>query len=122
MLNLKFIQENPELVIERLAVKCFDARAIVEKVIALYKRRNEAQNEAETEKAEMNRLSKEIGQLFKDGKATEADVAKERTRFCANKMAELPQRYLLSSSPQVYSRKLNSPQGFFTGCQGSLKT
>ena len=79
MLNLKFIQENPELVIERLAVKRFDARVIVEKVIALYKRRNEAQNEAETEKAEMNRLSKEIGQLFKDGKASEANLAKEQT-------------------------------------------
>ncbi|MEI6138928.1 MAG: serine--tRNA ligase [Mariniphaga sp.] len=79
MLNLKFIQENPELVIERLAVKRFDARTIVEKVIALYKRRNEAQNEAETEKAEMNRLSKEIGQLYKDGKASEANIAKEQT-------------------------------------------
>ena len=79
MLNLKFIQENPELVIERLAVKRFDARTIVEKVIALYKRRNEAQNEAETEKAEMNRLSKEIGQLYKDGKASEANLAKEQT-------------------------------------------
>ena len=64
MLNLKFIQENPELVIERLAVKRFDARAIVEKVIALYKRRNEVQIEAETLKAEMNQLSREIGQLF----------------------------------------------------------
>jgi seryl-tRNA synthetase len=43
MLNLKFIQDNPELVIEKLAVKRFDARAIVEKVIELYKRRNEVQ-------------------------------------------------------------------------------
>ena len=79
MLNLKFIQENPELVIERLAVKRFDARAIVEQVVALYKRRNEAQNEAETQKGEMNRLSKEIGQLFKDGKISEANLAKEKT-------------------------------------------
>ena len=79
MLNLKFIQENPELVIERLAVKRFDARAIVEKVIALYKRRNELQNEAETLKAEMNQLSREIGQLFKDGKASEASLSKEKT-------------------------------------------
>ena len=79
MLNLKFIQENPELVIERLAVKRFDARAIIGKVIALYKRRNEVQNEAENEKAEMNRLSKEIGQLFKDGKVSEANSAKEKT-------------------------------------------
>ena len=79
MLNLKFIQENPELVIERLAVKRFDARAIVEKVIALYQRRNEVQIVAEAQKAEMNQLSKVIGQLFKDGKASEANSAKEKT-------------------------------------------
>lgn len=79
MLNLKFIQENPEQVIERLAVKRFDARAIVEKVIALYKRRNEVQSDAEAQKAEMNRLSKEIGQLFKEGKTAEANTSKEKT-------------------------------------------
>ena len=79
MLNLKFIQDNPELVIERLAVKRFDARAIVEKVIALYKRRNEVQIVAEAQKAEMNQLSKVIGQLYKDGKASEANSAKEKT-------------------------------------------
>jgi len=79
MLNLKFIQENPELVIEKLAVKRFDARVIVEKVIELYKRRNEVQNEAESQKAEMNRISKEIGLLIKDGKLAEINVAKEQT-------------------------------------------
>ncbi len=79
MLNLKFIQDNPELVIEKLAVKRFDARAIVGKVIDLYKRRNEVQNEAETQKAEMNRISKEIGILIKEGKNTEANQAKEQT-------------------------------------------
>ena len=35
MLNLKFIQESKETVIERLAVKNFDARESVEKIIAL---------------------------------------------------------------------------------------
>ena len=79
MLNLKFIQDNPELVIEKLAVKRFDARAIVEKVIELYKRRNEVQNEAEIQKAEMNRISKEIGKLIKSGNVTEVNLAKEQT-------------------------------------------
>jgi len=79
MLNLKFIQDNPELVIEKLAVKRFDARAIVEKVIELYKRRNEVQNEAEGQKAEMNRISREIGLLVREGKLTQVNVAKEQT-------------------------------------------
>ena len=79
MLNLKFIQDNPELVIEKLAVKRFDARAIVAEVIELYKRRNEVQNDAETQKAEMNRISKEIGQLIMEGKNAEANLAKAQT-------------------------------------------
>ena len=79
MLNLKFIQDNPELVIEKLAVKRFDARAIVEKVIELYRRRNEVQNESENQKAEMNRISREIGKLIKEGKLSEVNIAKEKT-------------------------------------------
>jgi seryl-tRNA synthetase len=79
MLNLKFIQDNPGLVIERLAVKRFDARALVDKVIVLYARRNEVKCEAEIQKSEMNRLSKEIGNLLKEGKISEASSAKEKT-------------------------------------------
>jgi seryl-tRNA synthetase len=79
MLSLKFIQENPEFVIERLAVKHFDAREIVQQVLALYQKRNEYQIESEGCKAEMNQLSKEIGLLFKEGKTEEANNAKERT-------------------------------------------
>ncbi|HEY5511245.1 MAG TPA: serine--tRNA ligase [Prolixibacteraceae bacterium] len=79
MLNLKFIQENPEFVIERLAVKHFDAREIVGQVLALYQKRNEYQLESDGCKAEMNLLSKEIGILIKDGKTEMAVKAKERT-------------------------------------------
>lgn len=79
MLSLKFIQENPEFVIERLAVKHFDAREIVQQVLALYQKRNEYQIESDGCKAEMNQLSKEIGLLFKDGKMDDANKAKERT-------------------------------------------
>ena len=79
MLSLKFIQENPEFVIERLAVKHFDAREIVRQVLALYQKRNEYQIESDGCKAEMNLLSKEIGILFKEGKMDEANKAKERT-------------------------------------------
>ncbi len=79
MLSLKFIQENPQWVIERLSVKQFDAKEIVSQVLELYKRRNEIQLETDALKAEMNQLSKAIGQLYKDGKTGEADQAKAKT-------------------------------------------
>jgi seryl-tRNA synthetase len=79
MLSLKFIQENPEIVIERLAVKQFDAKEIVGKVIANYERRNQTQIEIDALKSSMNKISKEIGLLIKEKKMTEAEDAKAKT-------------------------------------------
>ena len=44
MLNLKFIQENPEMVIVRLKKKHFDASAIVQQINALSAKKNEIQS------------------------------------------------------------------------------
>src|SRR6056297_2893382 len=79
MLNLKFIQDNPELVIEKLKRKNFDASEIVGQIIDLYRQKNKLQNQADDAKAEMNRISKEIGKLFREGKTEEGNTAKERT-------------------------------------------
>lgn len=79
MLNLKFIQDNPELVVEKLKRKNFDASEIVSNIIELYKEKNKLQGEADNAKAEMNKISKEIGMLFREGKAEEANAAKART-------------------------------------------
>jgi len=79
MLNLKFIQDNPGLVIERLKRKNFDASEIVTTILDLYRQKNKIQGEADSAKAEMNKISKEIGQLFRDGKHDEANAAKART-------------------------------------------
>jgi seryl-tRNA synthetase len=79
MLNLKFIQDNPELVIEKLKRKNFDASGIVTTILDLYQQKNKLQGEADSAKAEMNSISKEIGQLFREGKHEEANVAKART-------------------------------------------
>ena len=68
MLNLKFIQDSPGEVIEKLKKRNFDASEIVGSITDLYRRKNEAQQMAEQAKAEMNVISKEIGQLFREGK------------------------------------------------------
>ena len=94
MLSLKFIQENPDFVVERLAVKQFDAREIVDKVLDLYRKRNETQNEVDSRKAEMNKLSKEIGMLFQSGKTDEANAAKERTAELKESIKELDQEFV----------------------------
>ncbi|WP_430811528.1 MULTISPECIES: serine--tRNA ligase [unclassified Carboxylicivirga] len=88
MLTLKFIQDNKELVVERLKIKNFDATAIVDSIIELDNQRKATQVEAEALQQEMNTLSKEIGMLFKSGKAQEANEAKARTGELKDKIKE----------------------------------
>ena len=79
MLNLKFIQENPELVISKLKKKNFDATNIVNQITDLYRQKNQLQNKADQAKAEMNKISGEVGLLMRQGKKEEAEIAKTRT-------------------------------------------
>jgi len=79
MLTLKYITENTEEVISRLAKKNFDGAAIISQIVDLDERRKITQTAADNFSAEMNSLSKEIGQYFKEGKLAEANEAKEKT-------------------------------------------
>jgi len=79
MLTLKYITENTDEVIARLAKKHFDGKSIIAQVIELDNARKAAQVQADNASAELNSLSKEIGNLMKQGKQAEATQAKERT-------------------------------------------
>ncbi|MCK5029597.1 MAG: serine--tRNA ligase [Bacteroidales bacterium] len=78
MLTLKFIQENKDLVIERLRIKNFPAENIVSQILDLDQKRRSIQNNMDSNQAELNKISKEIGMLFKNGKAEEANQLKEK--------------------------------------------
>lgn len=78
MLTLKFIQENKELVIERLKIKNFQAQDLIEKVLDLDQNRRSTQNSMDSNQAELNKMSKEIGTMFKSGKIGEANTLKEK--------------------------------------------
>jgi seryl-tRNA synthetase len=79
MLTLQQIRENTAFVIERLAVKNFDAKQRIESIIALDDSRKAIQLDLNTKQSEINNLSKEIGLLFQAKKMDEANVAKEKT-------------------------------------------
>ncbi|MFO7844036.1 MAG: serine--tRNA ligase [Bacteroidales bacterium] len=78
MLTLRFIQENRDFVIERLKIKNFNAAEIVDHILELDKKRRSTQTDMDENKAELNKFSKEIGQLFKSGKINEANQVKEK--------------------------------------------
>jgi seryl-tRNA synthetase len=79
MLTITLLREKKEFVIERLKVKNFDAAAIIDRILVLDSSRREIQIKSDALLGEMNRISKEIGTLMKDGKKTEAEAAKEKT-------------------------------------------
>ena len=79
MLQVPFIKANKELVISRLAIRNLDAKPLVEAVLSLDEKRRDLQTELDKVLAESNRISKEIGILFKSGKGAEANELKAQT-------------------------------------------
>lgn len=79
MLTIKQITDNTEEVIRGLEKKHFkDAKATIEQVLAFNDKRRSTQNQLDKNLAEVNSLSKSIGQLMKEGKKEDAETAKAR--------------------------------------------
>ncbi|WP_421804704.1 serine--tRNA ligase [Flagellimonas sp.] len=79
MLQLQNIRENKESIITALKKRNIDAAPMIAKVLELDEKRRSIQTELDATLAESNKISKEIGILFKTGKAQEANVLKEKT-------------------------------------------
>ncbi|MCM1503664.1 MAG: serine--tRNA ligase [Muribaculum sp.] len=76
MLTIQQIKENPERVVERLAVKGYDGSTTINEILELDTQRRQAQLTNDTKAAELNRLAASIGQLMKAGKKEEAETVK----------------------------------------------
>jgi len=83
MLTLKVITENTDEVIRGLSKKHFDAQNIIAQVLETDKKRKKSQTQLDANLADLNQLSKSIGQLMKEGKKEEAETV--RTKVTAMK-------------------------------------
>ncbi len=79
MLSLQLIREKKDFIAARLAVKNFDAKALLTQIIELDKIRRNTQSELDNLLAEANTVSKTIGQLYKNGEVIKAEAAKKRS-------------------------------------------
>jgi seryl-tRNA synthetase len=77
MLTLKTLRDDPQHVIDKLAVKNFDAKDIVYKVLELDDHRKALQTESDSLLAKQNQLAAQIGGLMKEGKKAEAEEVKK---------------------------------------------
>ena len=89
MLELHRIRNEKEAVIKGLAVKNFDAAALVEEIIEIDNKRRKIQKESDDALAEANKIAKMIGRFFKEGKRDEAEKAKEESTRLKAKTKEL---------------------------------
>ena len=98
MLTLQFINENPEHVIERLAVKNFDAREPIMRVVELDKQRRAAQKMRDDNASQLNKMAAQIGALMKQGKRDEAEQAKAQVAALKAANKEIDDRMTAAAS------------------------
>lgn len=79
MLQVPFIRDHKQKVIEGLKKRNLDAEQMLDEVIALDENRRCLQTELDNTLAESNSLSKEIGNLFKSGETDKANALKNKT-------------------------------------------
>lgn len=79
MLQVNFLRENKERVLEGLKKRNFKELDLVQAAIDADDERKKLQFELDSQLSEMNRISKEIGILMKEGKKEEAEAAKSKT-------------------------------------------
>ncbi len=89
MLSLPYLRENRDEVLRRMEVRGMLLEEQIDKVIALDDRRKQTQQQLDEQLAEMNRLSKQIGALYKEGKQEEAKSIKQKTAELKDRSAQL---------------------------------
>lgn len=110
MLTLQTIKADPEYVIRRLAVKGFDGKEVINKVLDIDAERRRLQQKTDSDASELKKLASSIGALMKEGKREEAEQTKARvseikgdTKTLQDRLAECENeiRNLLLSVPNL---------------------
>ena len=98
MLVISYIRDHKEEVIERLSVKNFKNIGLIDEILALDDQRRTIQKESDEALAEANGIARQVGDLYKQGKAAEANALKARnaelkelTKTLAAKLDEIKQ-------------------------------
>jgi len=90
MLDIRFVRENPDIVKKNMENKFQHHKLpLVDEVITLDAEYRKTLQEAETLRADRNRLSKQIGMLMGQGKKDEAEDVKKQVSAAADRLAEL---------------------------------
>ena len=92
MLQVNFLKEHRDRVLEGLKKRNFKDLELVDNAISLDDKRKKVQFDMDSQLAEINKISKEIGLLMKEGKKDEAESAKQKTAQYKEASKDLQQK------------------------------
>ncbi|MDA0345742.1 MAG: serine--tRNA ligase [Proteobacteria bacterium] len=98
MLQIQYIREHTQEVIERLAKKNFEAKIILKQILEKDDLRKETQNQLDEILAQSNQLAKEIGSYYKTGEQEKAQSAKNKTAILKQESKSLNEQLQQVSS------------------------
>lgn len=89
MLQLSEIRQNKQDIINRLAVKKYNADNAIKQILEIDEQRKKIQHTLDTVLSQGNTLARQIGDLFKSGKTDEANKLKAQTAELKTKSKQL---------------------------------
>lgn len=89
MLTLKTLRDDPHGVVEKLKIKNFDAKPIVDRILELDTLRRNLQTESDELLSRQKQIAAKIGGLMKEGRKEEAEEAKTETAELKARSGEL---------------------------------
>ena len=92
MLTLQTIKADPEFVIGRLAVKGFDGRDIITRIIETDAERRRLQQKTDSDASELKKLAATIGKYMKEGDKDAAERAKAAVAVLKESTGELQEQ------------------------------
>ena len=92
MLQVNFLKEHRDRVLEGLKKRNFKDLELVDSAISLDDERKKVQFDMDSQLAEINKISKEIGLLMKEGKKEEAESATQKTAQYKEASKDLQQK------------------------------
>ena len=92
MIQISTLRIDSENIIKALAIKNFDASQIISQILTCDDERRSTQKKMDDLLAESNKLAKETGELFKSGKAQEANLLKEKSIEIKKSVKELEEK------------------------------
>ncbi len=88
MIDIQMIRDNSQEVIDRLKIRGVDAKELVNGLKNIDIQRRKLQKQLDDTLAESNTIAKQVGELFKTGKAAEAEPLKKKSSSLKQKIKQ----------------------------------